>query len=296
MRRALAFVLVIMLGACQSVTREGVFAQVDRTGLQGEPTGPFREQFWLIPYPEAHAVMAATVWMPSGVGPYPLAVISHASSQDPEDRIEDPTSRYRTVSMWFLRHGYAVVLPIRLGHGRTGGPYLEDEGDCSGPDYGGSGRATAASIEAAVNYMTTQRFIRKDRVVVVGQSAGGWGALALAGLNPPSVRAVIAFAPGRGGRANGNPNLNCAPDRLVAAAAEFGHTARIPVLWISAENDTYFGPLLSGRMAEAYKAAGGTLEYHLTAPVKDEGHFLFGYPEAVSIWGPIVDSFLSNTP
>jgi dienelactone hydrolase len=296
MGKTLALFLFVLLGGCQSFVYDGVFSSVDRFGPQSKPTGPFHEQYWLIPDPENHAVMAATVWTPKGAGPYPLAVISHGSSQDPEERIEDPTPRYHTVFMWLLQHGYTVVLPVRLGHGRTGGPYLEDEGDCADPDYFRAGRTTAASIEATIKYMIAQPFISKDHVIVVGQSAGAWGALALAGLNPPALRGIIVFAPGRGGLANGNPNLNCAPGQLVATAAEFGRTARIPTFWINAKNDSYFGPDLSQRMANAYKAAGGQIDYHLVDPVKDEGHFLFRYPEAVAIWSPLLEAFLSRLP
>ena len=80
--------------------------------------------------------------------------------------------------------------------------------------------------------MSTQSFIKRDEVIIVGQSGGGWGAIALGSQNPESVRAIIGFAAGRGGHLNGKPNNNCAPDQLVAAVAEFGRTARVPMLWI----------------------------------------------------------------
>jgi dienelactone hydrolase len=292
MKPAFVFILLISLGACQPTVREGVYSSVDKIGRQDDPTGPFREQHWFIPYPGNQAVMAATVWSPKGAGPYPLVVINHASSQNPDDRIEDPTSRYETLAHWFLRHGFAVVLPVRLGHGLTGGSYLEDQGGCDDAYYRNAGKMTAASIDAAVDYMTAQPFIRKDGVIIVGQSAGGWGALALAARNPSTVRAVIAFSPGRGGRANNDPNRNCAPDQLVATAGEFGRDARIPVLWLSAKNDSYFGPDLSQRMVEAFRAGGGRVDYHLVQPVAEDGHFLFR--EATAIWGPVVQAFLSK--
>lgn len=292
--RAIILILLFALGACQPSVREGVYSSVDKIGRQDEPSGPYREQHWLIPYAGKEAVMAATVWLPKGAGPYPLVVINHASSQDPDERVDDPTSRYKTLAFWFVRHGYAVALPIRLGHGLTGGSYLEDQGGCEDADYRNAGKMTAISIDATIAYMTSQSFIRKEGVVVVGQSAGGWGALALAATNPSSVRAIIAFSPGRGGRANGNPNLNCAPDQLVMTAGEFGRDARVPVLWMNARNDSYFGPELSQRMVESFRARGGKVDYRLLAPVSDEGHFLFRYPEAVAVWGPVVEGFLSK--
>jgi dienelactone hydrolase len=288
---AVAALLALALGACEPTVREGVHRAVDRVGRQDDPSGAFREQHWFIPYPSKASVMAATLWSPRGAGPFPLVVVNHASSQDPDDRTEDPTERYRALAYWFVRRGYAVVLPVRLGHGLTGGAYLEDQGGCDDADYRNAGRMTAVSIDAAIAYMTTQSFIRKEGVIVVGQSAGGWGALALAATNPPAVRAIIVFSPGRGGRANGNPNINCAPDQLVDATGEFGRNARLPVLWLNARNDTYFNPELSHRMIEAFRAQGGRVEDRLLAPVGDEGHFLFRSPEA---WGPVVESFLGR--
>jgi dienelactone hydrolase len=142
--------------------------------------------------------------------------------------------------------------------------------------------------------MSTQPFIKNGRAVVVGQSAGGWGAIALASRNPPGVKAIINFAGGRGGRSNLQPNNNCAPDRLIAAAGEFGKTARIPSLWIYTENDSFFGPVISKRMADAFRHAGGRVEYHLLPAFGEEGHVLVTSQTALASWRPIVDKFLNT--
>jgi pimeloyl-ACP methyl ester carboxylesterase len=110
----------------------------------------------------------------------------------------------------------AVLVPERPGHGATGGKYLEDQGGCDEADYSRSGYATADSIKAALSYLREQPFVRQDGTVIVGHSAGAWGALALAGENPKGVSAIIAFAPGRGGHANDLPNQVCAPHTLTA--------------------------------------------------------------------------------
>jgi len=78
------------------------------------------------------------------------------------------------------------------------------------------------------------------------------GSIALGSQNPESVRAIIGFAAGRGGHLNGKPNNNCAPNQLVDAVAEFGRTARVPMLWIYTHNDSYFGP-------RSLKADGGSV-------------------------------------
>ena len=264
-------------------------------GPQGPPEGQFQRQLWAIPWPSRQSTVAAVVWRPAGGGPFPLAIINHASTQDPHGRVDDPTPRYEGVAHWLVRKGYVAVLPIRPGHGATGGLYLEDQGGCENADYVKAGLASAISIEATLDYMAAQPFLRKGQAVVIGQSAGGWAALALASRNPASVRAVINFSGGRGGRSLDEPNANCAADRLVAAAEVFGRTARIPTLWIYAENDSYFGPNLSKRMSYAFREAGGRVEFRLLPPFGEEGHLIMFAPEATGIWGPIVDSFLAKS-
>ena len=71
---------------------------------------------------------------------------------------------------------------------RPAGKYLEDQGGCDEADYSRSGHATADEIAAALDYLREQPFIRQDGAVVVGHSAGGWGALALAGETRPTSR------------------------------------------------------------------------------------------------------------
>lgn len=256
--------------------------------------GEFRRQIWLTPGPAENVVIRATLFRPPGPGPFPLAVINHGSTQNVERRARFRTGLFNAASRFFLERGYAVLVPQRPGHGETGGPYLEDQGGCENADFFRAGIATAASIQSAIEFMTKQPFIHKRGILVVGQSAGGWGALALASSNPVSVRAVLNFAGGRGGRSFDQPNNNCAPERLVAAAGEFGRTARTPTLWIYTQNDTFFGPELSRRMSEAFRNAGGRVTYRLLPPFGEDGHTMFESSEAVKIWGPLVDKFLAG--
>ncbi len=264
----------------------------EKSGPQGKPDGDLREQVWLIPLPhDGDRVMYTTVFRPPGEEQRPLAVINHGSPPKPEDR-PNLRSTYRAASEWLVKRGYVVVLPVRRGYGKTGGDWAETYGRCDGADYRRAGLETARDIQAAIAYMTKQPIVRPERVLVVGQSAGGWGSLALSSLNPPEVAAILDFAGGRGGYADGKPNNNCTPDRLVEAAGEYGKTARVPTLWIFTENDLFFNPSLSRRMAEAYAAAGGKAEYNLLKPFGKDGHTLFSSADGVGRWREIVEKFL----
>jgi len=265
-------------------------------GPQGPEEGVIRRQTWLIPAQDRSTLMWTTVFRPPGAGPFPLAVINHGSTQNELQRAAYRSPEYSALTGWLVAHGYAVAVPQRPGHGKTGGTYYEDQGGCANADFRKAGLNTAATIAAAIDYMTHQPFIRKTGVLVVGQSAGGWGALALASQNYPPVKAVIAFAPGRGGRVNGEPGRNCAPDRLVAAARQFGEKAHVPTLWIYAENDEYFGPDLSKRLAEGFRMAGGRAEYHLLPPIGTNGHDLIHNRDAQPLWAPLLEKFLKAMP
>jgi dienelactone hydrolase len=206
-----------------------------------------------------------------------------------------PQPEYRALAAHLVARGFAVLVPERPGHG-AGGKYLEDQGGCDEADYARAGRATADAIRAAAGLLRQQPFIRPGGVVVIGHSAGGWGALALAGEDSKSVAAIIAFAPGRGGHANDFPNRVCAPHTLVAAAAEFGRAARAKVTWLVAANDSYFAPALSRQLAEAFRGAGGKVDFRVLPAHGSEGHWLVETESGVKLAGPEIDRALKAQP
>jgi len=243
-------------------------------GSLGQEGEPFRRQEWRVPSPDAGIAARALLFRPVGTGPFRLAVIAHASTQNALRRAQMPQPEYRALVADLVRHGFAVLVPERLGHSATGGRYVEDQGGCDEADYARAGRATADEISLALDYLRQQDFIRKDAAIVIGHSAGGWGALALAGADPKDISAIIAFAPGRGGHANDEPNRICAPHTLLAAASQFGKGARIPVTWIVAANDSYFAPKISLGLVDAFRSGSGKADFHTLPAVGSEGHWM----------------------
>jgi dienelactone hydrolase len=263
-----------------------------RFGAQGPESGPDRMQQWLVPLPDPDTAARAILFRPPGDGPFRLALIAHASTQNPLRRAQLPQTEYRALAAFLVARGFAVLVPERAGHGATGGRYLEDQGDCDGADYISAGRATAEAIVVALNYLRAQSFVRQEGAVILGHSAGGWGALALAGEKVNGVSAIIAFAAGRGGHADDLPNQVCARDRLVSTAAEFGKGTRVPVTWLVAANDTYFSPELSRQLADAFRSGGGSVDFHVLAASGNEGHWLAETEAGVKIAGPELDRAL----
>lgn len=286
--RTLGWLTVLLLLAGMPARAE------DRTDVR------IQEELWALPL---ELPMFAYVVRPVGDGPFPLVIMNHGVSLNANDRSFFPLVEFRDAAQWFAKRGYFVVAPVGTGYGAAAidipergiyGPFFSKVGKCTNPNFRSPGLAVAQVDLWIIDYLAAEKRIIPKDVIVVGQSAGGWASIALSSLNPPPIKAIIVFAGGRGGRVGGVPNHNCAPDKLVDVTREFGRTARIPMLWIYTENDTFFGPELSKRMYEAYTAAGGKAEYHLVPPFGNEGHFFIGSPQAVPIWSPMVTKFLDE--
>ena len=63
--------------------------------------------------------LEATLYRPSGPGPFPLVVLSHGTSRDPGERLGERL-RYDAQSWKFVSMGFAVVIPMRRGYGHSG--------------------------------------------------------------------------------------------------------------------------------------------------------------------------------
>lgn len=266
-----------------------------KPGPQGDPTlestGQFRQQEYRVPFAkdDGGPLLQALLLLPKGDPPYPLAIINHGSSRSPAGRTKRPL--YPGSSRWFAERGFAVLTLTRRGYGESGGYWAENYGPCSNPNYEHAGRASADDIEAGIRYMRAQPVIDGRCIVLVGQSAGGWGVLAAAARNPEGVVAVLNFA---GGRGSLKDDEVCEPDALIKTAALWGKTARVTTLWVYAENDKYFSPKIARAMFDSYVAAGGVGEFVAMPPFSHDGHRLFGY--GWKVWSPPVDAYLRKIP
>jgi dienelactone hydrolase len=286
---------------CMSLAMLAALAAPDICrGAENRTLLSVQEEIWALPL--IHPTVAYVV-RPVGNGPFPLAVMNHGVSLNARDRSFFPLVEFRDAAMWFARRGYLVVAPTgpAYGAGALDAPELglfsvfySRIGACENPNFRDAGMAAAALDKWIIDYMTEQKYAVPNSAIVIGQSAGGWAAIALSSQNLPSVKAIITFAAGRGGRVGGKANNNCGPDRLVEATAAFGSIARTPMLWFYIENDTFFGPELSTRMHAAYTAGGGNAEYHLMPPFGGEGHFFIDSPDAIPQWSPLVSQFLDK--
>ena len=234
-------------------------------------------------------VIQVTAYRPDGPGPFPVVVLSHGSPRSAEERRRSGRQRMAAQSRAFLAMGFAVLVPTRRGYGESGGEWAEAYGPCSDPDYYGAGLESARDLRAAVESVRREPWADTTRVVLAGQSAGGWASIAASSAAFPGLVAVVNFAGGRGSR---GPNDVCGESRLVEAAQRYGRGSRVPTLWVYSENDLFFGPELARRMHQAFVRAGGRAEF-LEVPANGaDGHGYFA--RATGDWSGRVGDFLQR--
>ena len=197
--------------------------------------------------------LQARICTPAGAVPgrvrFPLALINHGSVGVGEDTASlQPAYCDSPAMRWFTSHGYVAVAIMRRGFGASSGRVAENLGACVAPDYAASAEAGAADIAAGLRGALALDVVLPRDAVIVGQSTGGWAALGYAGRADHRVQSVVVFAPGRGAHAYPPPDSVCRPDLLEQAAARLGAQSRVPVLWLAAENDSFFPPEIATRL------------------------------------------------
>jgi dienelactone hydrolase len=235
--------------------------------------------------------LVMTIFRPPGDGPFPLVVINHGRSTD--TRAQLPRQRFESAARLFVRKGFAVAMPLRLGYGELaslGDP--EDNMGCDHPRYQPAGEAAALQIVAVATHMQAQHDIDTTKLVLVGQSVGGFATVAANALRPAGLIAAINFAGGQGGNPQLRPGNPCQGQLITYVMAQWGAKAAAPMLWVYTENDQFFNPTRSKAWFDAYVAAGGKAEYRLLPPFGDDGHRLFAL--APDRWQGLVVAFLAG--
>lgn len=236
------------------------------------------------------AYIDVTVFRPQGRGPFPLVVLSHGSPRSAEARRVEGRQRMAAQAERFVAMGFAVLVPTRRGYGESGGEWAETYGSCANPDYYSAGLETARDLRAAVDAVRGERWADDGRIVLAGQSAGGFGSVAAASQPFKGLAAVVNFA---GGRGSMGPNQVCGEHRLVEAMSRYGRGAHVPTLFVYSANDLFFGPALARRMHAAFNEAGGGAEFVEAPATGLDGHGYFA--RRMDDWAPRVEAFLRRT-
>lgn len=221
-------------------------------------------------------------------GRHPLVVMTHGSSRKPEEHAEVTPWQELPQALWFARRGWAVLVVVRRGYGKSGGePDVRHSGRCPMTDYQGAAEYSAEDLRVAIDYSRHLPLVDPDRMIAVGVSTGGMATVALTAQPPRGLVAAINFAGGRGSQAD---HEVCNPDDLVHSYRNFGKKSRVPMLWLYAQNDKFFWPELAQKFDTAFRSEGGNDQFVLAPAIGDDGHSLFRH---VSAWSSTVDSFLA---
>lgn len=240
-----------------------------------------------------HYGLEALVVRKPGAERLPVALITHGNTDG------DP----RSAGMDWLRgwahdlanRGWLAVAVMRRGFGMSDGEMFDDAGTCAAPDVGHYLDANADDLAAALQAVALRPDADMDRVIAIGDSAGGAEVLDLAARGTPHLSAVVNVSGGLGRRESPfhpMPGCDAYTSDLVWNFARFGSTTRVPTLWLYAENDGWFRPGLVSRLRAAYTGSGGQAELVVLPPFGADGHALF-YAEGGKQWLlPELDRFL----
>jgi dienelactone hydrolase len=208
------------------------------------------------------------------------------------------------VRYWHSR-GYSVVAAVRPGYGDNAAVDPEDSGtkwsgdNCSGKaDFQKTANAATHAVKSVHTWLSSQEWVKKDRLLLVGQSVGGLTTVNACGLNWSGVIGCINFAGGSGGNPTASPGKSCKPERVSEVMSNAAKTTQVPSLWLYSANDKYWGEDQPKQWFKAYqetaKAAGqkAGLEFYAAPAVSDNGHSL--HVNGMQHWTPVVSKWLDE--
>lgn len=254
-----------------------------RAHEQVPPDPSLNESVEMVAAPGFFAVrLETTFFKPEGNGPFPIVVINHGK-QTGNVYFQ---ARYRPLHAvrYFMQRGYAVIVPMRAGFSRSGGIYVG--GGCN---VESNGHVQARDVKAVLDHVIRQPWADPQRILMLGQSHGGWTTLAFGTLAYPGVRGLVNFAGGL--RQESCPGWEA---NLARAAAAYASQTRLPSVWFYGDNDSYFSPEVFRPMYDKYVAAGGQAQLVAFGQFGSDAHALFGSGAGRSIWEPVMTAFLQQ--
>lgn len=260
----------------------------------GQPPSPAR----IVVVPSGALRLKASLWVPSGAGPFPAVLFNHGSGgNDPEHTAGlEITDAAASLAPAFVGRGYAFLYLYRRGQGLSAdqAAFIQDrltqEQRRHGPDARRHLQLTLMTTEqlddvlAGIAFLKTVPQIDAARIALMGHSFGGQLTLLAAGREP-GIRAVVTF-----GAAANSWRSSAELRRLLRTAVDNAHA---PIMLIHASNDydTAPGAALQAELARLQRPAVLKI-YPPVGASSDEGHNLVYL--AMSSWEPDVFSFLDQ--
>ncbi len=234
------------------------------------------------------------IYRPKLSGKLPTILYNHGSTG--AGQFATKAKAYPTCELvrFFTENGYVVVAPNRRGRGESTGTYMEECFGCNPKQYYAVGvrglDEGLKDVDAAFAYTLAQPFVDTARVVLAGQSRGGFLSVLYAGRHPDRIRGVISFSGGWFRIAANQPpeSVPFMTDRFRQAGERYTK----PMLWLYREADSRFPPSTINQFHESFRSRGGkaTLRLYGNDSGRD-GHFFVNAP---SLWTDDLKAYLSQ--
>ncbi len=233
--------------------------------------------------------LEATLYKPDGDGPFPLVIYNHGSTGRgavPLDFTENPTG----LGQFLLARNIALLVPMRRGRGKSGGRYLEGV-ECSLDASRRQICYAAESLDAVYDFLRTQPWVSRDRIILIGTSRGGMLSVMYAADNRGAAVGVVNVV---GGWLSDVCVASLGFDVNAVLFEEAGRKATVPHLFLYATQDPYYTATRVEDYADAFRKAGGNVDFTLYEMGPNEsGHDLFYV--YWRRWAGVFDTFLRET-
>lgn len=243
--------------------------------------------------------------LPQSKGKSPVVIFSHGRPGTLAARAAQKSPVNPNIVRYWHSHGYSVVTAVRPGYGDNSSTDPEDHGvrwnsdPCSGEaDFQRTANAATHAVKSVHSWLTSQEWVKKDRLLLVGQSVGGFTTVNACGQNWSGVIGCINFVGGVGGNPTASPGKSCKPERVSQVMSNAAKTTLVPSLWLYSANDKYWGEDPPKQWFNAYqesaKTAGqtATSEFFAAPAVGENGHSM--QVNGMKLWTPVVDRWLEQ--
>jgi predicted dienelactone hydrolase len=216
-------------------------------------------------------VLSVAMNAPVAAGVFPLVVISHGSGGSPMS--------HRTLAAHLARNGFVAAMPEHPGNNRNNNELADTIANLTNRP-----RHIRAVIDWAFASDAFGSSLLPDTVAIIGQSMGGYTALAVAGGIPTSFPRESPDREPRQVEVDADPRVKAlvllapATPWFMATGALRG--VRIPILLWTAEKDEHT-PAFHGEIVKAGVPDQALVEHRIAA---NAGHFSFlsPFPESMT--------------
>jgi len=233
------------------------------------------------------AEIETQIYLPAVEGHFPIVVINHGHAEGKSAL--DMRESLRGQALEFVKRGYVVVVPFRTGYSHSSGN-SNIKASCFTASLG---RQWAEDVIAAINYAKQLPDADPTRIVVIGQSQGGFTTAALGSLSVSGVIGLVNFV----GAAR-EPHCKEGYGPATDAYGAFGSASHVPALFMYGDNDMYGSAAASDSVPRgylnAYNDAGGQATLYDYGVYGNDSHVMFHHKDALSIWEPPVGKFFQS--